>query len=465
MPEKSSFDVVVIGAGIGGYAAAIRASQLGMNVAVIERGKIGGTCTNRGCIPTVALLTSTSLLEKIKRSEEYGITAKDVSVNFERMMAAKDALVNRLGRGVKYLLRKNKVRLVEGWGSIKSRSQVDIDRIDGTKEHIETRNIIIASGSEPKETPNLKPDGERIITTDEALELDTPPESIAVIGGGIIGLEFAQIFRSLGAEVKVLEKTARVLPSLDGDLGKAVQRIIKKRGIEVFTGVSSESTKVEDGGVRLRATSNGSQIDLKVKKVLIAVGRKPVTRGLGLENIGVRLREGFIAVDEHMSTNVPNIYAVGDVTGGKLFAHVAFAEGVVAAENIAGTETKIDYRTVPTCVYTSPQIASVGLSEEEAVELGYSISVGRFPYIANGRALMLGGKDGFVKIVTDKETDEILGVHILGTNASDLIGEAAVALRLECTSEELGRVIHPHPTLSEAIMEAALAVSGRAIHI
>ena len=465
MPESGSFDAVVIGAGLGGYVTAIRASQLGMNVAVIEGGKVGGTCTNRGCIPTVALLTSTSLLEKIKRSEEYGIIAKDVSVDFKRMTARKEAIVNRLGKGVRYLLRKNKVRLVEGWATIKSRSQVDVERTDGTRELIEAGNIVMASGSEPKEMSNLQTDRERIITTDEALDLETPPESIAVVGGGIIGVEFAQIFRSLGADVKILEKMPRILPSFDSDLGKAFQRILKRRGIKVYTGVSSESATVDDDGIHLRAVSGASQIDVAVEKVLITVGRKPATEGLGLENIGVQLREGFIAVDEHMRTSVPNVYAVGDVTGGRMFAHVAFAEGVVAAENIAGMGTMIDYKAVPACVYTSPQIASVGLSEEEAVELGYDISVGSFPYMANGRALTLEEKDGFVKIVADRDTDEILGVHILGPNASDLISEATVAMRLECTSDELGRAIHPHPTLSEAIMEAALAVSGKAIHI
>lgn len=465
MPESSSCDVAVIGAGIGGYVAAIRASQLGMKAAVIEGGKVGGTCVNNGCIPTVALLTCTSLLEKIKRSEDYGIDVKDVSVNYEKVMTRKEAVVNRLADGVKYLLRKNDVRLVEGWGAIKSYRQVDVETIDGKKERIEARNIVIATGSKPKEMPNAQFDGDQIIATDEALRLNTPPESIAIVGGGILGVEFAQIFRSLGAEVNILERMPCILPSMDGDLGKAFQRLLKKGGIRIFTTVSSESVKTEGGEVHLCATSQGSSIDLETEKVLIAVGRKPFTKGLNLEKVGVQLRDDFIAVDEHMRTNIPNIYAVGDVTGGRLFAHAAFAEGIVAAENIAGMETSFNHRAVPACVYTSPEIASVGLSEEEAVELGYDISLGRFPYTANGRALALGERDGFVKIVTDKETDEILGVHILGPNASNLISEAVVAMRLECTSEELSKAIHPHPSLSEAIMEAALDVSSGAIHI
>jgi len=463
--ESSSCDVAVIGAGVGGYVTAIRASQLGMSVTIVERGQVGGTCLNRGCIPTKALLASTSLLEKIRRPEDFGIIVKDVSVDFERMMARKEAIVGRLTEGVRHLLRKNGVRLVEGRGAITSRSQVHVKGADGTKEHIKAGSIVIASGSEPRELPNIRADGERVITTDEALRLGGPPESMAIVGGGMFGVEFAQIFQSLGADVKILEKAPRILPSLDSDLGKAFQRTLKRRGIEVFTSVSSESATVEGDGVRLRAAAGGSQLELRVEKVLIAAGRKSVTEGIGLENIGLQLRDGFIPVDEHMRTGVPNVYAVGDVTGGKMLAHVAFAEGVVAAESIAGMETRIDHRAVPICVYTSPEIASVGLSEEEATERGYSVSVGRFPYTANGRALTLGEREGFVKIVADRETDEVLGVHILGSNASELIGEAAVAIRLECTAEELGRVIHPHPTLGEALMEAASAVSGRAIHI
>ncbi|MDH5703533.1 MAG: dihydrolipoyl dehydrogenase [Aigarchaeota archaeon] len=464
MSGPSSCDVVVIGAGIGGYVAAIRASQLGMEVEIIEGGKVGGTCVNSGCIPTVALLTSAHLLEKIKRSEEYGINVKDISVNFERMMTRKEAIVNRLSDGVRYLLGKNEVRLIEGWGTIKSRDRVDVKAIDGTDEQIQAKNIVIATGSKPEEMPNVQIDGDCIITTDEALRLDTPPLSIAIIGGGIMGVEFAQIFRSLGADVTILEKMPLILPSMDGDIGNAFQRILRKGGIKIFTSVFSESAEIERGLVRLSAVSKGSKVHFETEKVLVTVGRKPFTEGLDLERVGVQLRDGYVAVDEHMRTSIPNIYAVGDVTGG-LFAHAAFAEGIVAAESIAGMGTGIDHGTNPACVYTSPEIASVGLSEQEAAELGYSISVGRFPYSANGRALALGERDGFVKIVADKGTDEILGVHILGPNASNLISEAVVAMRLECTSEELSRAMHPHPTLSEAIMEAASDVSGRAIHI
>ncbi|MEM2719156.1 MAG: FAD-dependent oxidoreductase, partial [Candidatus Bathyarchaeia archaeon] len=272
-------------------------------------------------------------------------------------------------------------------------------------------------------------------------------------------------FSSLGTKVTILERKQRLLPNLDKEVGAALHRILERSGIKIFTNVTSETAKIENGGVRLAFSTEGRRIEATADRVIVAVGRRPNTENIGLENVGVRLKEGYIEVDEHMRTNIPNIYAVGDVTGGKMLAHAAFAGGIVAAENIAGMEAKIDQRTIPVCVYTMPEIASVGLSEDEAVSLGYEVSIGKFPYMANGRALTLGEREGFVKIIADKRRDEILGVHIIGPDASNMISEAALAMKLECTSEELGRTIHPHPTLSEAIMEAALAVSGRAIHI
>jgi len=466
MVGSHSYDVAVIGAGIGGYTAAIRASQLGMNVAIIEKGNVGGTCVNLGCTPTKALLASTNLLQKIRQSEDFGIIVGDVSADLKKMMVRKDATVNRLTNGVKYLLKKNKICLLEGKATVLSNNRVQVKNADGREQQIDADAIIIASGSEPAEPPNIRVDKKVMITTDEALRLEAPPESIAIIGGGIIGVEFAEIFNALGVNVKVLEKMPAVLPLLDGDLSKLLHRILKRRGIEIYTNVNIQSASVDsDGKAAIKAVSSGSQLDLKVERVLLATERRPVTEDLGLENVGVQLRDGFIIVDKHMRTNVPSIYAVGDVTGGKMLAHAAFIEGIVAAENIAGTETTIDHRTVPTCVYTSPEIASVGLSEQEATNLGHKVIVGRFPYMANGRALTLGEKEGFAKVVSDTDTDEILGVHIIGPNATELIGEAATAMRLECTSEELGKTVHAHPTLSEAIMEAALAVSERAVHI
>jgi len=463
LSELSSCEVAVIGAGIGGYGAAIRAAHLGKNVTIIEKGNVGGTCLNLGCIPTKSLLVTAHLLNKIKQSEDLGVTVGEVTVDFKKMIDRKDAIVSRLNNGVRYLLKKNKIRLVEGDGRLISKDRIRVKRADGREEDIVTDYVIIASGSEPNVPSNISVDRKKVITTDEALGLITPPETMAIIGGEVMGVEFAEIYNALGTEVKILEKTPNLVPSLDADLGKGLQTILKRRGIGIHINADVDSVEVEtDGKVSLKAPE---QLHLRVDKVLLALERRPFTEGLGLENIGVQLRDGFIAVDEHMRTNVPHVYAVGDVAGGKMFAHVALAEGLVAAENVAGKDLVMDYKVIPTCVYTSPEIGSVGLSEEEAVKLGHTVSIGKFPYMANGKALTLGEREGFVKMVADKNTDEILGVHILGPNATDMISEAAIAMRLECTSEELGRAIHPHPTLSEAIMEAALAVSGKAVHI
>jgi len=464
MFKEDVYDVAIIGAGIGGYTSAIRCSQLGMRVALIERWKLGGVCLNSGCIPTSVWLTTVSLLEKIKRAKNYGIFVEGFSLDLKGVKVRKEDIVNRLNQGIRFLLEKNKVDLFEGTGRIKSPNHIIVER-NGEKKSIYTKNIIVASGSRPKYLANIPADGNKIITVEDALDLEDVPESVFIIGGGILGVEFAQIFCSLGSKVTILEKKERLLPNFDREVSTTLRRILERNGIKIFTSVSSETANVSNDNVRLTFYADGRRVDAVAEKVVIAVGRSPNVEDLGLENVGIHLINGFIEVDEHMRTNIPNIYAVGDVIGKKMFAHAALAEGIVAAENIAGLETEIDWKTVPACVYTMPEIASVGLSEEEAINMGYKISIGKFPYAANGRALVDGERDGFVKIIADKERDEILGVHIIGPNASNLISEATLAIKLECTSEELGRTIHPHPTLSEAIMEAALAVFKRAIHI
>lgn len=458
------YDVVVIGAGIGGYASAIRSSQLGMRVALIEKQKIGGTCLNRGCIPTVTLATVVKLLEKIKHAKKYGINVENFSTDFKEIRARKEVIVNRLSQGVKYLLKKNSIDIFEGFGRIKSRNQVSIKRNDEEKI-IRAKNIIVASGSRPRHLPTISVDGEKIITPEDSFNLDEVPKDLSIIGGGILGVEFAQIFHLLGANVTILERRERLLPYLDEEISIALNKILKRSGIKIFTNVTSESASIENNKVNLTFCADGKKLNIVADKVMVAVGREPNSENLGLENVGVRLKNGFIEVNEHMRTNIQNIYAVGDVTGGKMFAHVAFMEGIIAAENIAGMEVSINRKAIPVCIYTIPEIASVGLSEKEAIKLGYKISVGKFPYMANGRAITLDEREGFVKIIAEKETDEILGVHIIGSDATNLISEAVVAIELECTSEELGKIIHPHPTLSETIMEASLAVFRRAIHI
>ncbi len=464
MLKEDAYDVAIIGAGIGGYVSAIRCSQLGMRVVLIEKWKVGGVCLNRGCIPTAVLLTTVNLLEKIRRAKDYGILIGSFSADLKGVKARKESIVDRLSQGVRYLLEKNKVDFIEGVGRIKSRNRIFVER-EGGKRFVNARSIIIASGSRPRQLPNIPADGIKIITAEDILGLEEVPENIFIIGGGILGVEFAQIFRSLGANVTILEKRENLLPNLDKEVGATLRRILERNGIKIFTRVSSELASVKNDKVNLTFQTDGGKVDATADKVVVAVGRRPNIEDLGLENIGVRLKDGFIEVDRGMKTNVPNIYAVGDVIGGKMFAHAALAEGLIAAENIAGLEREINWRTIPVCIYTTPEIASVGLTEEEAIDLGYKISVGKFPYMANGRALALGEREGFVKVIASEETDEILGVHIIGPDASNIISEATVAMRLECTSEELGRTIHPHPTLSETIMEAALAVFGRAIHV
>jgi len=466
MAGSSRYDVAVIGAGVGGYVSAIRAAQLGRKVALVEKDKLGGTCLNWGCIPIATLLTTANFLNSAKQSEEFGVHIEKVMPDIENAMARKDAVVARLTEGVRFLVKKNNISLIEGKGTILSRSQVRVLGAGGSEETLEAQNIIIATGSEEPKPSYAKIDEERILTTKGALRLRESPKSLAVVGGDIIGLEFAVVFNALGSEVKVLEAAPNLLPRLDKDIGTTYQRILKKRGIEVCVNTVVSSVKVKpDGEVGIAAILGGSRLEIETEKVLLTDGRKPLTEDLGLEKIGIKVKDGFILVDKHMRTSVPSVYAVGDVTGGKMFAHVAIAQGIVAAESIAGLESTFDDKTVPTCLYCQPEVASVGLSEEEAREQGYKVVVGKFPLMASGRALTLGETDGFAKIVCDKETGEILGVHLVGPHATDLIGEAALAMKMECTYEELGTLIHPHPTISEAIMEAAKAVSKKAIHI
>lgn len=466
MASSRKYDAVVIGGGVGGYVSAIRLAQLGKRVALIEKERLGGMCLNWGCIPTKTLLATEDLLEKIKRSEEFGVTLGEVSVDFEKVMARKDAVVDRLVRGVQFLVEKNKIQLVAGEGKILSKNQVRVHRADGGEEIIDAENTVIATGSEEARPSYAEIDEEKILTAKGALRLRKAPESLAVIGGDIVGIEFAVIFNALGTNVKILEASPSLLPTLDRDIGRNYQRMLKNKGIEVHLNTDVRSVEIEmNGRLGIEAVAKDSQLHIETEKALITDSRRPVSEDLGLEKVSVQTRGGFIVVDEHLRTNVPNVYAVGDVTGGRMFAHVAIAEGIVAAENIAGLESTIDYRTVPTCMYCQPEAASVGLSEAEAKEQGYDVAVGKFPLLANGRALALGESDGFAKVVCDGETGEILGIHLVAPHATDLIGEAALAMRMECTSEEIGSLIHPHPSVSEALMEAARAIAKKAIHI
>ncbi|MEM2129577.1 MAG: dihydrolipoyl dehydrogenase [Candidatus Bathyarchaeia archaeon] len=466
MIGSTRYDVAVIGAGIGGYVSAIRSAQLGKKVVLIEKEALGGTCTNRGCIPTKTLLATTSLLGKISKAQEHGVNISEIKVDFEKMMARKDAVVNRLTQGVEYLIKKNKITLIKGRASLVSRNQILVKKQTGEEEFVDAENIIIATGSEEPKVSYAVIDEEKILTTKGALSLRERPSSLAVIGSNIYGVEFATIFKALGADVKIFESASNILPTFDAEVSRNYERILKKKGIEIHTNANIKSVRIEpDGMVGTYVSIKETEVHVNTEKVLISDARLPLSSGLGLEKVGVKLENGFVVVDNRQKTNIPNIYAVGDVTGKKMFAHAAFAEGIIAAENIAGHESIMDYKTVPVCMYCEPEVACVGLSEDEARQQGYNVAAGKFPLQASGRAITLGETDGFAKVVCDQETGEILGVHLIGPHVTELIGEAALAMKLECTFDEIGELIHPHPAISEALMEAARAVSNKTVHI
>jgi dihydrolipoamide dehydrogenase len=464
--ESSFLDVAVIGAGIGGYVAAIRSAQLGKRVVLIEKDTLGGTCLNWGCIPAKTLLTTVNFLDKIKHSDDYGLQIGSFKINLEKIMSRKDAVVARLKEGINFLIRKNKIRLIEGKAIFLTRNKICVQKSDGSEEHISAKNIIIATGSEEYKPSYANISEEKILTVKGALSLEDIPESLTVIGGDIIGIELAVIFNALGSKVTILEASSNILPTLDMDLSRTYNKILKKKGIDTRQNTEVESINASiNGKMDVTTVSKGIVMNIETEKVIVTNSRKPLLDDLGLEKIGVGVESGFIVVDEHMRTGVPNIYAVGDVTGKKMFAHVAAAGGIVAAENIAGIKTAINYKTVPICMYCSPEVASVGLSEEEAKKRGYHVAVGKFHLLANGRAITLGEVDGLAKVVCDEETGEVLGVHLVGPHATEIISEAALAIQLECTTEEIGKLIHPHPTISEALMEAARDANKKAIHI
>ncbi|MGH9384362.1 MAG: dihydrolipoyl dehydrogenase [Vicinamibacterales bacterium] len=470
------YDVIVIGAGTGGYVAAIRAAQLGLTVAVVERQKaLGGTCLIWGCIPTKALLEHAHALKLVQAAKEWGLAGVNgaaVTIDMPAVHTRKDKIVSGLTGGVELLFKKNKVEWVKGLARLTGKRGVDVALTDGTKRAlVATKEIIIATGSSPRSVPGITPDGKRIIFSDEAIHLPLVPTSIAIMGSGAVGVEFASIFRSFGSEVTVLELLPRLAPLEDEAVSTELERAFKKRGIKSMTGTKVTSAKTTASGVDLETQSGESKSSkLSVDVLLVATGRGPVTDGLGAEALGLKMDRGYIVVDPLFRTNVPGISAVGDVItlGGPHYqlAHVSSMEGVVLAERIAGEDVQpLNYNHVPRCTYCDPEIGSVGLSESQARQEGHDVRIGTFPFRALGRARMAGETDGFVKIVAEKKYDEILGVHIIGARATELVAEAVMALRMECTVEELVNTIHAHPTMSEAVGEAAHAAHGAAIHI
>ena len=468
-----SYDLVVIGSGPGGYVAAIRASQLGLRTAVVEKDAkvpgvgLGGTCLHRGCIPTKAMLKSASLFDEARNhAAAFGVRVAGVELDYPAVVRFRDKVVFKGAKGVEYLMKKNKVDVHAGFGRLVSPTQVTVEG-DAGKAVLSTKHVLIATGSVPRDLPFLKADGQDVLNSDHILRSQTIPKSLLVIGSGAVGAEFASCFSRYGTKTVLVEVLPRVLPVEDEEISKEVERLFKKRGIEVRTKTGVESVAPNgDGSVTVNAKGpDGGPLSWSVEKVLLAVGRKPVTEGLGLETVGVATDHGYVRVDAHQRTNVPGIWAIGDVTPTIWLAHVASAEGIVAAETMAGAPTfPVNRDQVPGCTYCDPEVASIGLTEAKAKERGYVVKTGKFSFGVLAKTMMEHTQDGFVKIVSDAKHDEILGVHIVGPHATELIAEAGALLRLEATTEEMIRTIHAHPTLSEALHEAAEAVHGHNIH-
>jgi dihydrolipoamide dehydrogenase len=456
-----SFDVVVVGSGPGGYVAAIRAAQLGLSVAAVEDDRPGGVCLNWGCIPTKALLRNAEVVHLVQRAGDFGITVGSVSADYGQAITRSRGVADRMAKGVEFLFKKNKITLVPGTGTLTSKTSVEVKGAAGA-ETLQARAIILATGSAPRSLPGVSIDEKVVISSNGAVRNETRPASIVVIGAGAVGMEFADVYAAYGTQVTVLEALDRVLPVEDAEASALVARLFGRRGITIKTGVKVSAVKPGGPGAIVE-TADGK---LETEQVLMAVGRAARTAGVGLEAVGVQLERGFVKVSPTMETSVKGIYAVGDMAGAPLLAHKAMAEGVIAAEAIAGrTPHPLDYGNVPSCTYCRPQVASIGLSEARARDNGREVMVGKFPFTANGKAVALGETDGFVKVVADKATGEIVGAHIVGAEATEMIHEFAVGRTLEATLEEIMHTIHAHPTLSEAALEATLAALGQAIHI
>jgi len=468
----TDYDLIVIGAGTGGYVAAIRAAQLGLRVAVVEKQKaLGGTCLLWGCIPTKALLEHAHALKVVQGAKEWGVTGTgQVGIDMNQVQTRKDRVVTGLTKGVEFLFKKNKIAWIKGTARLTGNGGVEV--FEGETQSLRaTKEIIVATGSSPRGVPGVEIDRRRIITSDEAIGLREVPKSLAILGSGAVGVEFGSIFNRFGSDVTILELLPRLVPVEDAAVSAELEKSFRKQGITSYTGARVTSAKASADGVDVVAQlASGEQKTLHVDYLLVATGRGPVTTGLEAERVGLQLEKGYIKVDNLYRTSVPGISAIGDVVtlgtpGHPQLAHVSSAEGIVAAERIAGRETRpINYDHVPGCTYCDPEIGSVGLTEQEAVERGYDVRVGTFPFGVLGRAKMAGETDGFVKIVAEKKYDEVLGVHMIGLRSTELVAEATLALRLESTVEELVRTIHAHPTMAEAIGEAAHATHGAALH-
>ena len=459
------YDLVVIGAGPGGYVAAIRAAQLGLSVAVVEKDQPGGVCLNWGCIPSKAILTSAEMYEDLKQGERYGIKVSGLSFDYPQVIKRSRQVAGRLAKGVEYLLKKNKVPLFKGAGRLEAKNRVVIEASGQEAQQVEAERIVIATGSRERTLPGLEVDGKQVLTSYEALTEQAIPESLVIIGGGAIGVEFAYIYSTFGCRVTIVEMEKQLLPGVDSEIVQELERSFKKKGIEILTQTMFHRLEKYPGRVELILDNAGTLKERTTNKVLVAVGRAPISADLGLEEAGVEIDRGYIQVNEQLQTANTAIYAIGDVNGPPLLAHAASEEGIAAVEYMTGEREKgLDSSRIPACIYCQPQVAVFGLSEEQAQAQGYEVKVGRFPFRALGKALAAGHDEGMVKLVVEKEYGEILGCHIVGRGATDLIAEVGLARTLEATTAELSETVHAHPTLSEAIMEAALDAEGRGIN-
>jgi len=462
------FDVCVIGSGPGGYVAAIRASQLGFNTAIVEKRHLGGVCLNIGCIPTKALLRSAEVFENIDHAGDYGINVKEYSADFGGMVKRSRNVANKMSKGVQFLMKANKIEVFEGKGVFESKEQIKVvDDKDKTKEQVKAKHFIIATGARPRELPNIKIDGEMVIDSEKAMQLEKQPKKMVIIGAGAIGVEFAYFYHTIGTEVTIVELQDSLVPVEDKDVGKELGKIYKKKGMDIRTGSTVEKVEKKGKGVKVTIKSGDKEDTVEADVVLSAVGVTGNVEGIGLDEIGVEYEKGAIKIDkETLQTSVDNIYAIGDVAGGPWLAHKASHEGTICVEKLAGEDPlPMNYNNIPGCTYCEPQIASVGYTEEQAKEEGYDIKVGKFPFSASGKASGLGHEEGFVKVIFDEKYGEWLGCHMIGSHVTELIAEAVVARDLETTGHEIISAVHPHPTMSEAVMEAVAEAYGEGVHL
>ncbi|HAI75389.1 MAG TPA: dihydrolipoyl dehydrogenase [Microscillaceae bacterium] len=461
-----SYDVIVIGSGPGGYVAAIRASQLGMKVAVVEREELGGICLNWGCIPTKALLKSAQVFDYIHHAQDYGISVKDFSANFPQMIQRSRQVADGMSKGIQFLFRKNKIDAIFGFGKLTKDKQVEVTDKEGKKTTYAAKHIILATGGRARELPNLKIDDKKIIGYRRAMVMEKQPESMVVVGSGAIGVEFAYFYNAIGTKVTIVEYLPNIVPLEDEEISKQLEKSFKKAGVQIMT--SSEVTGVDTSGklCKVKIKTPKGEETLEAEVVLSAVGVATNLEGIGLEDLNIKTEKGKVLVDDYYQTNVAGVYAIGDIVRGQALAHVASAEGIICVEKIAGHHPEpLDYNNIPGCTYCSPEIASVGYTEKAAKEAGYEVKVGKFPFSASGKASAAGTKDGFIKVIFDAKYGEWLGAHMIGANVTEMIAEVVVARRLETTGHEIIKSVHPHPTMSEAIMEAAAAAYNEVIHL